>query len=62
MFNLFERMETHTESTIGSTGWQGNDDDHDLHNDDVDDDDDDTQGRETMSLLTTLWHRTKTLP
>ena len=31
-FNLFERMETHTRSTTGSTGWQGKEDnDYDMN-------------------------------
>ena len=48
MFNLFERMETHTESTIGSTGCQGNDDDRNPEDYDhnVDDEDDERQSQQ----------------
>ena len=38
MFNLIERMETHTGSITDSTGWRGNDDP------DQDDDDGDYHG------------------
>ena len=58
MFNLFERMETHTELTTDSTGWRGNDDssypdgddyDYEFHNDD--DGDDDDNARRSQSVM-----------